>query len=61
MNLITYGHLNLTKELKTSGGKKTFSTNGAGSSGSYYVEKCELIHSYFLVLRSSLTGLRNSK
>jgi hypothetical protein len=38
MNLFTYGHLNLTKEIKPSSGKKTFSTSGADSSGGYYVE-----------------------
>jgi hypothetical protein len=26
-----------------------FSANGAGSTGSYYVEECALIHTYFLV------------
>jgi hypothetical protein len=36
----------LTMELKPSSGKKTaFSTNGAGTTGSYHVEECELIHS----------------
>jgi hypothetical protein len=44
----------LTRELKASSGKKTaFSTNGAGTTGGYHVEECELIHSYLLVLRSS--------
>jgi hypothetical protein len=43
----------LTKELKQSNGKKTpFSTNGAGSAGSYHVEECDLIHSYFLIQSS---------
>jgi hypothetical protein len=47
----------LTRELKPSSGKKTaFSTNGAGTSGDYHVEGCELIHSYFLVLRSHQVG-----
>jgi hypothetical protein len=51
----------LTRELKPSSGKRTaFSTNGAGTTGSYHVEKCELIHFYLLVLRSNLSGLRNS-
>jgi hypothetical protein len=37
----------LTRDLKPSSGKKTaFSTNGAGTTGGYHVEKCELIHSY---------------
>ena len=36
----------MTRELKTSSGKKTaFSTNGAGTTGGYHVEECELIHS----------------
>jgi hypothetical protein len=40
----------LTRELKPSSGKKTaFSTNGPGTTGSYHVEECELIHSYLLV------------
>jgi hypothetical protein len=53
--------LNLTRELKPSSGKKTaFSTNGAGTTGSYHVEECKLIHSYLLVLRSNLSGSRNS-
>ena len=48
-------------ELKPSSGKKTaFSTNGAVTTGGYHVEECELIHSYLLVLRSNLTGSRNS-
>jgi hypothetical protein len=39
----------LTRELKPSSGKKTvFSTNGAGTTGGYHVEECELIHSYLL-------------
>ena len=40
----------MTRELKPSIGKKTaFSTNGAGTTGGYHVEECELIHSYLLV------------
>jgi hypothetical protein len=40
----------LTRELKLSSGKKTaFSTNGAGTTGSYHEEECILIHSYLLV------------
>jgi hypothetical protein len=55
----TYGHLIF--ELKPSSGKKTaFSTNGAGTTGSYHVKECELIHSYLLVIRSNLSGSRNS-
>jgi hypothetical protein len=49
----------LTRELKPSSGEKTaFSTNGAGTTGCYHVEECELIHSYLLVLRSTLSGSR---
>jgi hypothetical protein len=47
----------LTRELKPSSGKKTaFSTNSAGTTGYYHVEEWELIHSYFLVQSSSLSG-----
>jgi hypothetical protein len=61
MNPHISGHLILTRELKPSSGKKTeFSTNGAGTTGGYHVEECELIHSYLLVLRSNLSGSRNS-
>jgi hypothetical protein len=35
-----------------------FSTNGAGTTGSYLVEECEWIHSYPLVRRSNLSGSR---
>ena len=49
----------MTRELKTSSGKKTaFSTNGAGTTGCYHVEECESTHSYFLVLRSKISGLK---
>jgi hypothetical protein len=49
--------LSLKKELKPSNGKKiAFSTNGAGLTVGYYVEECELIHSYLLVQRSQLSG-----
>jgi hypothetical protein len=42
MNTQTYGHLLLTRELKPSSGKNTaFSTNGAGPTGSYFVEECK--------------------
>jgi hypothetical protein len=61
MNPQTYGQLIFEKELKPSSGKKTaFSTNGSGTTGSYHVEECELIHSYLLVLRTNLSGSRNS-
>jgi hypothetical protein len=47
MNPHTYGHLIFDKGAKPSSGKKTaFSTNGAGTTGGYHVEECELIHSY---------------
>jgi hypothetical protein len=40
MNPHTYGHLIFDKEAKTTQWKKTaFSTNGAGTTGSYHVEK----------------------
>jgi hypothetical protein len=51
----------LTKELKPFSGKKTaFSTNGAGSTGDQYVEKCKSTHSYLLVQNSSPSGSRTS-
>jgi hypothetical protein len=57
----TYGHLIFDKGAKTIQWKKTaFSTNGAGTTGSYHVEKWELIHSYLLVQSSSLSGPKNS-
>jgi hypothetical protein len=39
MNLHTYGYLIFDKELKPSSGKKAFSTNGAGTTGSYHIEE----------------------
>ena len=39
MNLHTYGQLIFDKGAKTIQWKKAFSSNGAGSTGSYYVEK----------------------
>jgi hypothetical protein len=61
MNPHTYGHLIFDKGAKTIQWKKdSIFKNGAGTTGSYHVEKCELIHSYLLVLRSNLSGLRNS-
>jgi hypothetical protein len=63
MNSCTYGHLIFDKGTKTIQWKKktAFSTNGAGTTGGYHVEECEMIHSYLLVLRSNRSGLRNSK
>jgi hypothetical protein len=61
MNPQTYRHLIFDKKAKTIQWKRAaFSTNGAGLTGSYHVEECELIHSYLLVLSSSLCGSRNS-
>ena len=57
----TYGCLIFDKGTKTIHWKKTaFSTNGAGTTGSYHTEECELIHSYFLVQISVLSGSMNS-
>ena len=57
MNPHTYGHLIFDKRAKTLQWKKTaFSTNGAGTTGAYHAEECELIYSYLLVLRSNLSG-----
>jgi hypothetical protein len=56
MNLHTYGHLIFDKGAETIQWKKAFSTNGAGTTGGYHVEECELIHSYLLVENSSPTG-----
>ena len=51
----------LTRELKPSSGKKTaFSTNGAGTTGRYHVEECQLIHFYLFVQSSNLSGSRKS-
>jgi hypothetical protein len=61
MNPHTYVYLIFDKRAKTIKWKKDiFSTNGAGTTGSYHVEECELIHPYLLVLRSNLSGSRNS-
>ena len=61
MNPHTYGHLIFDKGAKTTQWEKTaFLTNGAGKTGSYHVEECELIHFYLLVVRSNLSRLRNS-
>jgi hypothetical protein len=49
----------LTRDRKPSSGKKTgFSTNGAGTTGSYHREEFELIHSHHLVQSSSLMNQR---
>jgi hypothetical protein len=60
MNPHTYGHLIFDKGAKTIQWKKAFSTNGGGTSGSYHVEECELMHSYLLVQSSSLSGSKTS-
>ena len=62
MNPHTYGYLIFDKGAKTIQCKKktAFSTNGAGTTGCYHVEECELIHSYLRVLRLKLSGSRNS-
>jgi hypothetical protein len=62
MNPHIYGHFIFDKGAKTVQWKKNtaFSTNGAGTTGSYHVEECELIHSYLLVQSSSLRGSKNS-
>jgi hypothetical protein len=53
--------LGLVKILSQSvGGLFVLLTNGAGTTGGYHVEECELIHSYLLVLRSNLSGSRSS-
>jgi hypothetical protein len=44
----------------SSGKKKAFSTNGAGSTASQFVEECKLIHSYLHVQSSSPSGSRTS-
>ena len=55
MNPHTYGQLIFDKGAKTIQWKKdSISTNGAGSTGSYHVQECELIHSYLHVQNSSL-------
>jgi hypothetical protein len=51
----------LAIEIKPSSGKKiAFSTNGAGTTGGYHVEECELIHSHLLAQNSSPSGSKNS-
>jgi hypothetical protein len=61
MNPHTHGHLIFDKGPKTIQWKKDNIFNKcAGTTGGYHVEDCELIHSYLLVLRSNLSGSRNS-
>ena len=43
MNPHTYGHFTLTKELKPSSGKKTFLTNGAGSTVQPYSNELQCL------------------
>jgi hypothetical protein len=40
--------------------KTASSSNGAGLTGGLFVEECKLIHFYFLVQNSSLSGSRTS-
>jgi hypothetical protein len=59
MNPHTYGHFIFKKGAKIIQWKEdSTSTNGSGSTGSYLVEECELIHSYLLL--QSLSGSKNS-
>ena len=60
MNPHTYGYLIFDKGAKTIQWKKmtAISTNGAGTTGGYHVEKCKSIHLQFLVQSSS--GSKNS-
>jgi hypothetical protein len=61
MNPHTYGHLIFDKGAKIIQWKKdSISTNGAGTTGVYHVQECELIHFYLLVQSSSLSGSRSS-
>jgi hypothetical protein len=54
MNPHTYGHLIFHKGAKTIQWKKdAFSTNGAGTTGGFHVEECELIHSSCTKLKST--------
>jgi hypothetical protein len=60
MNPHTYGHLIFVKGAKTIQwkNKTAFSTNSAGTTGGYHVEQCELFS--LLVIRSNISGSRNS-
>jgi hypothetical protein len=61
MNPHFYGHLIYDKGAKSIQWEKdSIFNNCAGTTGGYHVEEFELIHSYLLVLRSNLSGLRNS-
>ena len=62
MNLHTSGHLIFDKGSKPIQlEKKTaFSTNGAGSTGSYHVEVGKWIHSYLLVQSLCPSGSRTA-
>ena len=61
MNPHTYSNLIFDKGAKTIKWKRdSISSNGVGTIGSYHVEERELIHSHLLVLRSNLSGPRNS-
>ena len=55
----SHGHMIFDKGAKIIQWKEdSTSTNGSGSTGSYLVEECELIHSYLLL--QSLSGSKNS-
>ena len=57
MNSQIYGHLIFDKGIKTILWKKNSIFNKwCGTTGSYQVEKCSLIHSYLLLQSSSLSG-----
>ena len=50
----------LSKQLKPSSGKQTFSSHGTGSPGGQHVEEFKSIHSYFPVQSSRPSGSRTS-